>query len=393
VGVVDYDDDQDPTAGIVSRAYDAELNNAYTGVLAGAELTEDTPPTLLASLLEQFSNDPPIDLSSYISGLVIDLGAINDFVSPGSVYVTAFGQGGEAMILSDASGGLENTAETVVAAPGEVVVANDGFGASIESYAGTSGSGALDKATTRIYASEVAVDDMSVIEAETGSEQESVYDYLLTLDGEVVEVGDATLIIQDYDEATDLPDCPECPCLEDGPIPPPIPPAPLGVAPIPALEEIVFGQGGCPALMQWLANEVGVAVDVQVFLTNAFIFSTDCQPCETAARLKRAATILADVDGSYMAAMNQVFNPNVPFTPEMANSLASDPGAQYASAREYIDALVQYIAILNTEMGSPVADSVAYVMTKYGSGITGSGNEDMSTFVASRLESGETYGQ
>jgi hypothetical protein len=44
-------------------------------------------------------------------------------------------------------------------------------------------------------------------------------------------------------------------------------------------------------------------------------------------------------------------------------------------------------------MGSPVADSVAYVMQKYGSGITGSGNQDMATFVASRLESGETYGQ
>ena len=145
--------------------------------------------------------------------------------------------------------------------------------------------------------------------------------------------------------------------------------------------------------MEWLAAEVGVAADVKVFVAGAFVSSTDCQPCETAARLKAAAVVLTDADGSYMAAMNQVFNPNVPFTPEMANSIATDPGAKYASAREYMDALVQYIAILNTEMGSPVADSVAYVMEKYGSGITGRSNADMSAFVASRLESGETYGQ
>jgi hypothetical protein len=143
--------------------------------------------------------------------------------------------------------------------------------------------------------------------------------------------------------------------------------------------------------MAWLANEVGVQVDIQVFLAGAFVSSTDCQPCESAAKLKRAATVLADESGAYMAAMNQIFNATVPFTPEAAASIATDTGAQYALVREYIDAFVQYIAVLNDEMGSPIGDSVAYVMEKYGSGITGSGNEDMANFVASRLESGETY--
>ena len=217
--------------------------------------------------------------------------------------------------------------------------------------------------------------------------------------GEVVygdsDEDNATLIIQNYGQAEDCPDCLPCPdCGRDEPNPiPPTPPAPLAAAPIPALQEEVFGQGGCPALMEWLANEVGVAVDVQVFVAGAFVSSTDCQPCETAARLKAAATVLTDEDGSRMAAMNQVFNPNVPFTPEMANSIATDTGPQYAAAREYIDALVEYVAILTTEMGTPMADSVAYVMQKYGSGITGSGNEDMASFVASRLQSGETYSQ
>ena len=42
-------------------------------------------------------------------------------------------------------------------------------------------------------------------------------------------------------------------------------------------------------------------------------------------------------------------------------------------------------------MGSPVADSVAYVMGKYGSDV--SGNDDMAGFLATRMENGETYAQ
>jgi hypothetical protein len=155
--------------------------------------------------------------------------------------------------------------------------------------------------------------------------------------------------------------------------------------------------------MEWLASEVGVAVDVQVFVSNAFVSSTDCQPCETAARLKAAATVLTDEDGSNMAAMNQVFNELAPagalFTPEMAASIVTafagrvNDGSQYASAIEYIDAFVQYIAILNSEMGSPIGDSVAYVMEKYGSDVTGSDNANMAAFVAVRLQGGETFAQ
>ncbi|MHC4587711.1 MAG: hypothetical protein ACYS3N_24590 [Planctomycetota bacterium] len=102
-----------------------------------------------------------------------------------------------------------------------------------------------------------------------------------------------------------------------------------------------------------------------------------------------------------MAAMNQVFNElapaGAPFTPAMAASIVTafagrvNDGTQYASAIEYIDAFVQYIAILNTEMGSPVADSVAYVMEKYGSDV--SGNDNMAGFLAARMESGETFAQ
>jgi hypothetical protein len=83
----------------------------------------------------------------------------------------------------------------------------------------------------------------------------------------------------------------------------------------------------------------------------------------------------------------------------MAASIASafaghiNDGSQYATVIEYIDAFVNYIAVLNSDLGSPVGDSLAYTMQKYGSGITGSDNANMAAFVASRLETGETLGQ
>jgi len=43
-------------------------------------------------------------------------------------------------------------------------------------------------------------------------------------------------------------------------------------------------------------------------------------------------------------------------------------------------------------MGSPVGDSVAFVIEKYGAGLTESENNNIAAFVATRLESGETFG-
>jgi len=103
-----------------------------------------------------------------------------------------------------------------------------------------------------------------------------------------------------------------------------------------------------------------------------------------------------------MAAMNQVFNEIAPadalFTTEMADSIVTafagrvGDGTQYASAIEYIDAFVRYITVLDTGLGSPLDDSVAYVMEKYGEGITGSDNGNIAAFVATRLESLEAFG-
>jgi hypothetical protein len=228
----------------------------------------------------------------------------------------------------------------------------------------------------------------------------------LLFDGEAYSTDGAALKMDPKVLVVGSVDCPECDfdwidwlwCedCEEKFIPKDV--APLGVAPLPGLPEVLFEEGGCPALMVWLANEIGVGVDIQVFLANAFAYSTDCQPCEVAARLKNAATILADEDGSHMAAMNQIFSvlaPDAPLTPEMAASIVTafagraNDGTQYAVAIEYIDAFVQYVAIVNNELVSPLSDPVAHVLSKYGTGLT----ENQESFVTARIGSGETFAQ
>ena len=181
--------------------------------------------------------------------------------------------------------------------------------------------------------------------------------------------------------------------------------APLAERASAGTEEQTLGMEGCPLLTAAAADELGIAEDeLNVFMATAMVTATDIQPCESCARLIDAATILRDEDGSQMAAMIQVFNElapaGAPFTPEMATSIVTafaghvDDGTYYATAIEYIDAFVQYIAVLDSEMGSPVGegDSVAFVMVKHGAGITESDNANIGAFVATRLESLETFG-
>jgi hypothetical protein len=163
-----------------------------------------------------------------------------------------------------------------------------------------------------------------------------------------------------------------------------------------------LGLDGCPVLLAAASTELGIPGDtIEVSMANSFALNTDIQACESCARLVNAAAILRDEDGSVMAAMNQVFNElapaNVAYTPEVAASIVTafagrvNDGTQYATVIEFIDALVNYIAVLDNDMGSPVGDSVAFVIEKYGKGITESENNNMAAFIAARLESGETF--
>jgi len=161
---------------------------------------------------------------------------------------------------------------------------------------------------------------------------------------------------------------------------------------------------GCPAAMQAVANELAVAEQtLQISIGGMLALNPTIQPCNACAGLLNAAAILRDEDGSRMAALIQVFNEqapaNVPFSPAMATSIVTafadqlDDASQsnYAAAMEYVDTFVQYVAILDTQLGSPVEDSTAFVMTKYGAGITESENSNIAAFVAARLAGLETF--
>ena len=148
--------------------------------------------------------------------------------------------------------------------------------------------------------------------------------------------------------------------------------------------------------MQAVATELGIEqATIQVSIGNALALNPTLQPCQACATLINTAGILRDDEGSRMAALNQVFNTLAPadatFSPEMATSIAmafegAAEGTQYASVMNFVDAFVRYVAVLETQLGQPVDDSVAFVMEKYGSGIADSDNANIAAYVAMRLE-------
>jgi hypothetical protein len=99
-----------------------------------------------------------------------------------------------------------------------------------------------------------------------------------------------------------------------------------------------------------------------------------------------------------MAAMAQVFNEvaplGMPMSPEMdasitmafSQQLENADMPQYASAKEFIDAFVEYVAVLDSDLGSPVGDSVAFVMEKYGTTITENANPNIAAYIQTRLQ-------
>jgi hypothetical protein len=174
----------------------------------------------------------------------------------------------------------------------------------------------------------------------------------------------------------------------------PLNPAPLYREAGENSEEQEFAEGGCPALMTWFANEVGVPEDqIQVFVEDAFAYATDIQPCEACARLRDAATVLDDEEGVYMVALGQVVNeftaPGAPIAPEqmalVASAVASaEPGTNYAAAGQWLDALVRYVAVMNTEMGFSATEAVAFA-GKYTTPVTEGDDAGLASYVEARL--------
>jgi hypothetical protein len=147
-----------------------------------------------------------------------------------------------------------------------------------------------------------------------------------------------------------------------------------------------------------VALELGINTeDLQIAIGNSLTDTTNTQPCEACEKVVNYAGILKDTQGQHMAAMAQVFGQlapaDTPYSPEMgamiANAFAdlrNNPDMpQYATAMEYIDAFVQYAAVLDTELGSPVGDSVAFVMEKYGATITENDNPNIAAYIQAQL--------
>jgi len=151
----------------------------------------------------------------------------------------------------------------------------------------------------------------------------------------------------------------------------------------------------CPALMAWAAEELGLEGGIQSYLTGAYVYTTDLQPCEICARLRDAATILADTDGTQIAALGRVISefltPAAPISEEQMASISqalalhTGDGTHYAAAGQWMDALVEYIGILNTEIGWSMADSVVFVTGKYVEPTTAGADATVVAYIEARL--------
>ncbi|MFC1780747.1 Ig-like domain-containing protein, partial [Planctomycetota bacterium] len=171
----------------------------------------------------------------------------------------------------------------------------------------------------------------------------------------------------------------------------------ITAAPLP--EEVEFVIAGCPALVQWTADELGMDEGaLQVWIVNTVASSRGIQPCDACANLKAAATVLQDAGGTYVAALAQVVNEfassTAPPSEEQMASIASaisnntEAGTAYALAGEYLDALVAYVGILNSDLDYSVEDSITLATDKYVAPLADE-NVNLATYVAVRLlESG-----
>jgi hypothetical protein len=159
----------------------------------------------------------------------------------------------------------------------------------------------------------------------------------------------------------------------------------------------------------WLAEELGLCDGdeqgedegrcqeiTQAYLAGAFLQSTDLRPHRAAMQLRTLVEVLQDVDGARTGALTRVVGEfvqgPVPPSEEQMASIAetfaqhSNDGTHYASAGQWLDALAEYVGILNTEIGWQVDESVAFVMGKYCAGITEAGDVSTTAYVQMYLE-------
>jgi len=164
----------------------------------------------------------------------------------------------------------------------------------------------------------------------------------------------------------------------------------------PGLERVEFDISGCPALVKWAASELGIDERMmQIWTVNALASSQDIQPCDACARLKGVAAILQDVEGTRIAALAQVVDEfassTAPLTSEQMASVAdaiqrnSQAYNHYATAGEYLDALVVYVGILSNDMNLSAEESVMFAVDNYVVPLAENQSAGLATYVAARL--------
>lgn len=176
---------------------------------------------------------------------------------------------------------------------------------------------------------------------------------------------------------------------------PPLAPL-LFIQPAPGLERVELATSGCPALVKWVASELGTDERmIQIWVVNSLASGRDIQLCDACANLKKATTILQDADGTHVAALAQVLSQfassDAPPTEEqmasIANAIANDVegNRQYAAAGEYLDALAEYVGILTNEMGFTADKAVQFATDNYFQDLVEGENMGVASFVAARL--------
>jgi len=168
----------------------------------------------------------------------------------------------------------------------------------------------------------------------------------------------------------------------------------IPAAPVP--EPLAIEVSGCPALITWVAAELGTdEKKVQIWVAKALASPGNIQPCEACTSLKEAATVLQDIDGTRVVALANVINEfassDAPPTEEqmasIADAIANDieGNVQYAAVGEYLDALVKYVGILNSQMGFTADEAVQFATNNYVDNLVETENVGVAAYVAARL--------
>lgn len=168
-------------------------------------------------------------------------------------------------------------------------------------------------------------------------------------------------------------------------------------------------QGAAFDNIQWLAQELGLCQGdekgedekrcqeiTQAYLAGAFLQATDLRPHRAATQLRNLVQILHDEGGTRISALSRVVGEFVlaagPPSEEQMASIASafathaNDGTHYATAGQWLDALTEYVAILTSEIGWSADESIAFVMGKYATTLTETGDVTTAAFIQMRLE-------